>query len=135
MPGTFAVDAAATFKNAVLVNSGPKPKFGGSPGEQETNAAGVRKWIVQVAVTFTPTTPGLPEISELIAVTITDHANPGEGLAPGTAIVLDGLRVGINPPERTDKGGIKGGKLWYTATGLRSASAASITSRRSESAA
>jgi hypothetical protein len=131
MPGTFAVDQTATFMSAVLVNSGAKPKFG-APGQQETNSAGVPKWTAQVAVTFTPTMADMQPLSELITITITAPANPAEQFPPGTPVVLDGLRVGLNPPEKNDHGGIKGGKLWYTAIGLHPVMA---SRGRSESAA
>jgi hypothetical protein len=132
MPGTFAVDLAATFKSVLLISSGPKMRFGMS-GQQETNAAGVPKWLVEVAATFTPTSPGMPETSELLRITVTDHANPGDGVNPGTPIVLDGFRVGTNPPEQKEGGGIRGGRLWFTASGFRSAAASAMSARRPSS--
>lgn len=118
VPGTFAVDVAATFTSVMLVSAMPKEKFGAS-GQQETNSEGVPKWTVEAAVTFTPTIHGMKPLSELISVTITDRTPPGQGLNPGTPIVFDGFRVGLNPPEVRDTK-LRGGKLWYSATGLRS---------------
>jgi len=129
MPGTFVVDVAATFTSAMLVSSMPKEKFG-AQGQQETNAGGVPKWTVEAAVTFTPTIPGMKPLSELISVTITDHAAPGQGLNPGTPIVFDGFRVGLNPPEVRDSK-LRGGRLYYSAAGFRSLVAAQPTRRES----
>lgn len=119
MPGTFAVDVAATFTSAVLISVGPKPKFGGAVNQQETSADGTPKWVAEVAVTFTPTVAGMRAQSELITITVTDRQQPALGLNPGTPVFPDGLRVGLNPPELRDEK-LRGGKLWYTATGLRS---------------
>jgi hypothetical protein len=33
------------------------------------------------------------------------------------------LRVGVSAPEKRDNGTIRGGRLWYSAAGLRPASA------------
>ena len=128
MPGTFVVDMTATFKSAVFMTSQPKLKFGTQV--QETNAAGAPKWTVELAATFTPGSPGMPETSELLKVTVTGGPNPGDGLNPGTPVLLEGFRVGTNPPEKRDDGRIQGGRLWYTATGLRSAVAAANGGRR-----
>ena len=116
--GTFAVDAAATFTSVVLINVAPKVKFG-TTGQQEVNAAGVPKWSVDVAVTFTPTLAGMAAHSELITLTVTGAGQPGLGLNPGSPVALDGFRVGLNPPEMRDEK-IRGGKLWFSASGLRS---------------
>lgn len=118
MPGTFAVDIPATFSMIMLVNITPKPKFGGKEGEQETNSAGIPQWIVEAAATFSATTPGMRPVSEMVSITITDRQMPGQGLNPGTPVVFEGLRVGLNPPEVRD-GKLRGGRLWYNATSLR----------------
>jgi hypothetical protein len=120
MPGTYAVDLPATFSAIMLVNVTPKQKFGGQPGQQETNAAGVPQWVVDAAATFIPTFEGMRAASEMISFTVASPVHPAQNLVPGTAIVVDGFRVGLNPPEqRADGKGIKGGKLWCTAAGLR----------------
>ena len=117
MPGTHAVDITATFTSMMLVNSMPKLKFG-SESVQETNAAGVPKWSVDLAVTYTPTVAGMRAESELITVTIADHANPAQGMNPGSPVALEGMRVGLNPAEVKNER-LRGGKLWFTATALR----------------
>ena len=47
MPGTYAVDTAATFTATMLVSAMPKIRFGTEV--QETNAAGVPKCIKQLS--------------------------------------------------------------------------------------
>lgn len=118
MPGTFAVDLAATLTSAVLVSVTPKEIFGAN-GQQETAKDGTPKWTVEVAVTFTPTVVGMKPLSELISVTITDRTPPAQGLNPGAPVTFEGFRVGLNPAELAN-GRIKGGRLWYTAAALRS---------------
>lgn len=127
MPGTFAVDVTATFTSAMLVSAMPKETFGAN-GQQETAKDGTPKWVVEAAVTFTPTIPGMKPLSELISVTITDRTMPGQGLNPGTPIVFDGFRVGLNPAELKNER-LRGGKLWYSATGIRSLVPAQSTRR------
>ena len=129
MPGTYAVDTAATFTATMLVSAMPKIRFGTEV--QETNAAGVPNWLIEVAATFAAT-GGFGAQTELITVTITDHAHPAQGLNPGSPVALEGLRVGLNPPEVKNER-LRGGKLWFTATGLRSFAAPSA--RRAENAA
>jgi hypothetical protein len=114
MPGTLTIDTAATFQAVLLMASGPKLKFGST--EQDISARGERKWDVQAAVTF-HAEPGMKPVSEVIAVTVTGPAtDPCAGLASGTAIVFDRLRVGFSVPEARENGrGIRGGRPWYQA--------------------
>jgi hypothetical protein len=116
MAGTFVVQTDATFATAILMQSEPKMAFGSQA--QDTNAAGLPKWTVNVAVTFT-SEPGMRAQSEVISVTIAAAADPVLGVPPGTAVMFEGFRVGASTPEKNDRGGIRGGKLWYTAAALR----------------
>jgi hypothetical protein len=116
MAGTFAVDTGATFTSAILMTVAPKMKFGTQA--QDVSAAGVPKWTVEAAVTFA-SEPGIKPVSEVISITIAAPADPGQGMPMGTAITFDRFRVGSSAPERNDRGGIRGGKLWYQAAGLR----------------
>jgi hypothetical protein len=132
MPGTYVVDTESTFVRCVLINGGQKDKFG-SPGVQETSAQGVPKWYAEAAVTFVPSQPGMPPVSELITVTITSLANPFDDLQTGE-IAFTGLRVGTTPPTSGEGGRIRGGKLWFTASGIRPA-LGQLRGGKSESAA
>lgn len=118
MPGTFAIDTEQTFAAALLMSAGPKLKFG--EAVQDVSAAGVAKWTLEVAVTFR-TEPGMRPVSEVISVTVTAPSDPAQGVMPGAPVALDGFRVGISPPEKNDRGGIRGGKFWYQASGVRTA--------------
>jgi len=119
MPGTFVIDQAATFATALLMGAQPKPNFGGHTGAQETSADGTPKWLMGIAVTFTQQSENIAPVSEVLTITVTSSRNPGENVPVGSPVVLEGLRVGISPPEKRDNGTIRGGRLWYSATGAR----------------
>lgn len=116
--GTFVVDGPATFSTAVLMGTAPKEKFG-SPGVQDVSAEGVPKWLAHVAVTFQPSN-GMAPVSDVLRVSITGPADPAEGLQLPAPVVFEGLRVGSSPPEKRDNGTIRGGRIWCSASGLRS---------------
>ena len=116
--GTFVVDQAQTFSTAVLMGTAPKERFG-SPGVQDTSAEGVPKWTAMVAVTFTPNGTMTP-VSDVLTVSVTQPGNPADGMQLPASVVFEGLRLGVNAPEKRDNGSIRGGRLWYSATGLRS---------------
>jgi hypothetical protein len=123
MPGTFVIDAGATFTSTLLLSSSPKREFGAAEGVQAKNGAGVPKWAVEVAVTFAPAFEGQQPVSEILSVTVPAAGDPAMGMTPGTPVTLEGFRAGLTAPEKRDDGRIRGGKLWYSATGLRSFSA------------
>ena len=116
--GTYAVDTNRTFSTVILMGSGPRLKFGTQ--EQEVSANGERKWSIESAVTFHPTSPNMRPVSEVISVVVTGPpSDPAASIPPGSAIELDGFRVGISPPEQRDNGRIAGGRPWYQASGIR----------------
>lgn len=127
MPSTLAIDTRNTFATALLMSAGAKLEY--QTGAQATSAQGIPKWELSVAVTYLAE-PGMRAQSEVISVTCTAQANPAEGIAPGTQVEFDGLRVGISTPEQrsNDRGSrIVGGKPWFQASGLRPAHAARKT--------
>jgi hypothetical protein len=117
MPGTFVINHTETFAAALLMSTAPKPKFG--EDRQDVAADGQPKWLAEVAVTFTAAN-GMKPISEVLTVTVTG-ADPGKSVQVGSPVIFDGLRVGVNPPEKRDNGTIRGGRLWYSAAGIRPA--------------
>jgi hypothetical protein len=132
MPGTLAIDAANTFAAALLMSAGPKPKFGSTTGEISVNAAGIPQYQAEVAVTYLAE-PGRRPVSEVITVTITAPSDPTKDLAPGSPVMFDGLRAGVSQPEARDNGkGIRGGRMWFSASGIRSAVAAGQRNGRGE---
>jgi hypothetical protein len=72
-----------------------------------------------VAVTFRPQN-GMAPVSDVLRVSITAPANPADGLQLPAAVTFEGLRIGVSPAERREGGGVRGGRIWATATGLRS---------------
>lgn len=121
MPGTLAIDAQNTFEAALLMASAPKPKFGGNTGEISTNAEGIPQYTVSVAVTYRPGPAGR-KTSEVISLTIASPQDPAKDIPPGSPILFDQLRCGVTEPEARDNGkGIRGGKIWFSACGIRAA--------------
>jgi hypothetical protein len=121
MPGTLAIDAQNTFETALLMSSAPKPKFGGTNGEISTNAAGVPQYQLSVAVTYLPGPSGR-KISEVITLTVAAQHDPAKDIQPGTPVMFDALRCGVSEPEAREGGrGVKGGRIWFTASGIKAA--------------
>jgi hypothetical protein len=121
MPGTLAIDAQNTFEAALLMSSAPKPKFGSTTGEISTNAAGVPQYQLSVAVTYLPGPTGR-KTSEVITLTVAAPQDPAKDISPGTPVLFDGLKCGVTEPEARENGkGIRGGKIWFTANGVRPA--------------
>jgi hypothetical protein len=121
MLGTFAVDTGKTFTTALLMASQPKTRFGTS--DQDTTSQGIPKWEAQVAVSFAAEF-GMPAAADVIKVTIASPSDPASGIAPGTAVDLQDLRVGYTVAEKNEKGGIRGGRPYFGASGIRAARAA-----------
>jgi hypothetical protein len=128
MPGTFVVQADRTFATMLLMASAPKMKF--QTTEQDVSAAGERKWEIQVAAAWYPEYDMRP-VSEVISVTLTGGTDPAGDITPGSPVEFDTLRVGISPVERTDRG-VRGGKAYYQASGIRVASVSSLRPLKSE---
>jgi hypothetical protein len=118
--GTLIVDPS-TFTSAIVMATAPKLVFGTQTGEHDTNAAGVLKWTAQVAVSYAPDSNGMTAPAEVLNVSVAADTDPGITCPPGTSVTFDQLRVGLNPPEKRDNGTIRGGRLWYSAAGIRPA--------------
>jgi hypothetical protein len=116
MPGAFTIDTGRTFALLMLMSTSPKTKFGTS--DPDTAADGRAKWSAQVAATWLAE-PGRRPVSEVLDITIVSDRDPGDGITPGSPVHVEGLRVGVSTPERTDRG-VRGGKAWYQAEALRS---------------
>jgi hypothetical protein len=128
MPGTFAVDAGATFSALLLMAAGPKNEFGSD--RQAISKTGEKKWDLQVAATW-QAEYGMRPISEVINITLTGGTDPGASLLPGTAVELVNLRVGVSAPEMSDNGRgprVRGGRAWYSATAVKAVSAPKYSS-------
>lgn len=122
MPGTFQVQMDRTFSVLLLMGSGPKLRF--QSQEQDVSAAGEKKWSVQAAATWQPEY-GMRPVSEVIEVTMTGGANPAESIPVGSPVTFDAFRVGVSQAEARENGkGVRGGRPYYSAAGIRPAHAA-----------
>jgi hypothetical protein len=111
---TIYVDQGATFTAPpIAISTGPKLKFG--TDVQDVNSDGEARWVVQAAVSYTPQY-GRQE-AEVISVTLVG-ADPSS-ITPGTVIEFQGLTAGVSAPEKRDSGRVVGGKLFWSATGVR----------------
>ena len=116
---TYAIDMGQTFTSVIYMASAAKLRFGTQ--EPDTNAAGEKKWGIQAAVTY-KTEPDRPPMSEVIPLTITGPASdPCALINPGTPVILEGLRVGFSPPEKGENDRIRGGRPWFSCSGIRPA--------------
>lgn len=121
MPGTVTVDLRSTFATMILMGVAVRMKFGTEV--PEVSATGERKYTAELAVTY-HAEHGMKPVSEVISVTITggDHGAI-LGIAPGSVVGLDRLRCGVSAPEKRDDGRVRGGRLYWMATGIRPAQA------------
>lgn len=128
MPGTLIVHPA-TFNKAIVITVGIKPVYG-TENVQDKSSTGVPKWTAAVAVTYNPDpTTGITSPSEVLQVTITSPDDPAGTCPEGTVVTFDQLRAGLNPPEKRENGSIRGGRLYYSAAGLKLAVSSGSTYR------
>jgi hypothetical protein len=117
------VDQAA-FTRLLLVEVTPKADR--ETGVQYTSKDGSeRKWTVQVVASMPSRWEAGRTDSEVLSVTVTCADDPTAMVAEGDPVLFDGLTVGVMPPEATDGGRIRGGKLFWQASGVRSRVASS----------
>jgi hypothetical protein len=128
--GTYTINTAATFAAVFLMASGPRTKYGTT--EQDRTAEGLPRWECQLAVTFLAE-PGQRPVSDVLSVTIAAEHDPAASITPGTPVELTDLRLGVSQAEaRQDGRGVRGGRPYYTASGIRPAL---HTARKAEQAA
>ena len=130
---SYMIDAAASFTRALLMSAGPREEFG-KPGSQEHAKDGTPKWSCSIAVS-SPPVGAFPGQSDVIAVTVTQPNDPANDITPGTPVAFTDLRVGASAPAKRDDGRISGGKMFFSATGIRSAAPSFRSSKSSENAA
>lgn len=114
------ISQTESFAAVIFMGTAMKTKFAdGKPAGQETNADGVPKWQVQLSLAPRPI-PGakIQDKPELINVNVTAERDPGEGLAPGMPVAIDGLSLGT----------VKG-NVFYTASGISAQGAAPAASK------
>lgn len=125
MPFTSAPVDQAAFTKLQLVDI--EPKSDRDTGAQYTNRDGTqRKWTVQVVAKMPSRFDPTRTDSDLLSITVTCADDPRDSVSDGDMVVFEGLTAGVMPPEAdSDTGRIRGGKLFWTATGVRSRVAAS----------
>jgi len=110
----ITVSQQETFATPPLVMSvGPRNKFG--TDVQDVNHNGEKKWSVQVAVSYFADY-GMRAQAEVIEVGLVGEA---PDVQPGTPVQFDRLRCGVSAPEKTDTGRVRGGRLYWSADGVR----------------
>jgi hypothetical protein len=97
------------------------PKADRETGVQFTSKDGSeRKWTVQVVASMVSRFDATRTDSEVLSVTVTSAEDPTGQVAEGDQVYFDNLTVGVMPPEAGEGGRIRGGKLFWQATGVRS---------------
>lgn len=115
------VDQAA-FTRLMLV--GIESKVDRETGVQFTSKDGLeKKWTVQVVASLPSRWDAGRTESEVLSVTVTCADDPTGKVAEGDMVWFDALTVGVMPPEQdAGSGRIRGGKLFWQATGIQSRS-------------
>ena len=98
-----------------------EPKADRETGVQFTSKDGTeRKWTVQVVASLPSRWDAGRTESEVLPVTVTCADDPTARVSEGDQVVFDGLTVGVMPPEAGEGGRIRGGRLFWQASGVRS---------------
>jgi hypothetical protein len=119
MAGMLVINVPATFATCLLMGSGPRTKYGTT--EQDTTSTGLLRWECQAAVTYVAE-PGMRAQSEVLSITVAAPADPAASLTPGTPVEFTDLRAGVSTPEAREGGkGVRGGRLFWSASGVRPA--------------
>jgi hypothetical protein len=98
-----------------------EPKVDRDTGVQHTTKDGsARKWTVTVAATKPATYDPARMENDVLAVTVTSPDDPAEGLVMGTPVTFTDFSVGVMAPEANQETGkIRGGRLFWSANGVR----------------
>jgi hypothetical protein len=90
-------------------------------GIQATNPDGTeKKWVVEAVMSMPSRFDANRSESEVIPVTVTSASDPADLVGEGEQVTFDNLTVGVMAPEQGKSGRIRGGKLFWQATGVRS---------------
>jgi hypothetical protein len=112
------VDQSA-FTRLMLVEVAPKTDR--DTGQQVTTKDGLqRKWTVQCVASMPSRWEAGRNDSDVLQVTVTCADDPTMLVAEGDLLVFEGLTAGVMSPEAGDNGRIRGGKLFWSASGVRS---------------
>jgi|SRR6185437_5276427 len=120
MPGAIAIDTRNTFAAAIFLGASQKMLFG--TDQPDVAKDGQRKFAADVAVTYLAE-PGRKPVSEVISVSVLG-TDPAATITAGSPVEFDGLTCGVMAPQRNDRGGVSGGKLYFMARAIRASAPA-----------
>ena len=118
MPINSVPVAQSAFTRMMLITI--EPKMDRETGAQFRTKDGAQgKWTVQVVASMPSRWDAARSDSEVLLITLTsDHDQVGS-VAEGDPVVFDGLTVGVVAPTAGEGDRIRGGKLFWQATGVR----------------
>jgi len=131
MPGAIAIDTKSTFAAAIFLGASQKMLFG--TDQPDVAKDGQRKFAADIAVTYLAE-PGRKPVSEVISVSVLG-TDPAATITAGSPVEFDGLTCGVMAPQRNERGGVSGGKLYFMARAIRASAPAngrSLASAKSE---
>jgi hypothetical protein len=98
-----------------------EPRTDRETGVQLTNKDGTeRKWTVECVMSLPSRWDSGRAVSDIVPVTVTSATDPASMVSEGELVIFDNLTVGVMPPEQGESGRIRGGKLFWQATGVQS---------------
>ena len=119
------VDQSA-FTRMMVVSIDPRPEVEfdqatrkrRETGNQAKDRDGIPKWTVQVVISMPSRFDGRTQ-SDVIPVTVTCAEDPRGHISEGEPVAFTDFTVGVMPPEADPDGGpIRGGKLFWQASGV-----------------
>ena len=125
MPITSAPIDQTAFTRLMLVSITPRTDR--DTGVQLTNRDGTeRKWTVEVVASLPSRCDSTRNDTEVLAVTVTTADDPTGKVAEGDQVWFSDFTVGVMAPEAVEGSTrIRGGKLFWQASGVQSRSGAS----------
>jgi hypothetical protein len=118
VPITSAPVDQAAFTRMMLVQV--EPKVDRETGVQYTSKDGTqKKWTVQVVASLPSRFDSGRTDSEVLPVTVTCTEDPRDSVAEGDPVRFTDLTAGVMAPEQDrESGRIRGGRLFWTASGV-----------------
>lgn len=105
---------------AALIFMGCEAKLDRETGIQHTSKDGsAAKWTVQIAASKPSQFDPSKMDGDVLAVTVTSAGHPAPDVPVGAMVTLEDFTVGVMPPESREGGKISGGRLFWSATGVR----------------
>jgi hypothetical protein len=106
------------FTSAMVTAIEPRLEFG--KDVQAVSKDGVPKWAVEVYIKMPSRFQDRTD-KGIALVIVTSNDNPAAKVAEGDQVEFADLTVGVMAPDHDDSGRIRGGKLFWQATGVKAA--------------